>query len=153
MDDPFAPADPAMDHFQLGIEEVLDDPITSREGAERFLNPWLYDGFGFPLRDSMWEIRTILAPERFEVLQQRLREMDDDAPWMDDYKSPGSHLPSGTRGFWSEGEVIENILNELNAMWDEALKLPDEGPEYYHEQEPREYTEAEDALYGVPRDE
>lgn len=150
MDDPFAPEKPGTQLFQLCIEEVLDDPITSRETAEDFLRGWMYDGFGFPLRDNLWEIRSIFSPERFDVLQQRLREMDDDAPWLEEYKTLGPSAPINGVGFWSEGEVIEEILTELKAAWDEECEPMDDDPEPYEQEEPREYTEEEDALYGVP---
>ncbi len=92
-------------HFDMCIDEVLLIPITSRDEAERFITFWRYDGLGIPLHDEMFELRTVMTPQKFDELTKRVRELDDDADWYD-YDAP--------EGWDPPGHLVRGIVDQLD---------------------------------------
>jgi hypothetical protein len=102
----------------LGIEDILRDPIHSRQDAESFLRIWMHDGFGSSIDAELFEIRTVLEPEEFAQLLIRIVELNDVEAWWDE-PVPDQEMDD------LPGFVIKELLSQLNAEWDEDLREPD----------------------------
>lgn len=102
--------------LEIGI--YLDDPIHSREDAERFLRAWMGDGFSSSIDAELFEIRTILEPEEFSELLIRIAELQDVEAWWNE-PVPDEEMDD------LPGFVIKELLSQLNAEWDEDLREPD----------------------------
>lgn len=107
----------AIEYYDSEIESVLTTPIFSEEEAEQFLLRWMYDGFGYPLDHGMFELRTVLEPDQFEELQNRVREL---------YSLAGSYELDGRDEEEAAEEAIGELFAKVEWQWQENQRAYDE---------------------------